>query len=120
VGPRLADKGETVPTSKDEDKTWRDRDVLSSQSAPSAGASGRVVDLDVSWLVPSDLGAVDALARLQVVVSRCGRLLRLHGVDGGLAELLEFVGLSDVMHLCRCCRGACSATLPGAAEPRPT
>jgi hypothetical protein len=47
-------------------------------------------------------------------------LLRLHGVDGGLAELLEFVGLSDVMHLCRCCRGACSATLPRATEPPPT
>lgn len=84
-------------TSNDEYETWRDRGLLSSGSAPSAGAQGHVADLDVSWLVPSDLGAIDALARLQVVVSRGGRLLRLHGVDGGLAELLEFVGLSDVI-----------------------
>jgi hypothetical protein len=68
-------------------------------------ASGHVVDLDLSWLVPCDLGVVDALARLQVLVSRCGGLLRLHGVDGGLAELLGFVGLGDVMDLCGCCRG---------------
>jgi hypothetical protein len=32
------------------------------------------------------------------------RRLLLHGANGGLAELLEFVGLSDVVHLCpRCC-----------------
>jgi hypothetical protein len=69
--------------------------------------SGRdVVDLDVSWLVPADLRAVDALARLQVVASRCGGRLLLHGADGGLVELLDFVGLGDVLHLCPCCRGA--------------
>jgi hypothetical protein len=50
--------------------------------------SGHVVDLDLSWLVPCDLGVVDALARL-----------RLHGADGALAELLWFVGLGDVMDL---------------------
>jgi hypothetical protein len=73
--------------------------------APSGWAAGdTVVDLDVSWLVPADLSAVDALARLQVAASRCGRRLRLHGADGGLAELLEFVGLGDVVHLCQCCR----------------
>jgi hypothetical protein len=63
----------------------------------------RDVDLDVSWLVPADLCAVDALARLQVAVSERGRWLLLHGADGGLVELLEFVGLSEVMHLCSCC-----------------
>jgi hypothetical protein len=61
------------------------------------------IDLDVSWLVPADLDAVDTLARLQVAASRRGRRLRLHGVDGGLAELLEFVGLHQVVHLCPSC-----------------
>jgi hypothetical protein len=69
------------------------------------------VDLDVSWLVPADLRAVDVLARLQVVASRCGERLLLHGADGGLVELLDFVGLGDVLHLCPCCRGACCAGL---------
>ena len=66
--------------------------------------SRRSVDLDVAWLVPADLSAVDALARLQVAASRCGRQLKLHGANGGLVELLEFVGLGDVVHLCPCCR----------------
>lgn len=70
------------------------------------------VDLDVSWLVPADLSAIDALARLQVAASRCGRRLRLHGADGGLAELLELAGLSDVVHLCRCCNSSGPRTEP--------
>jgi len=96
-------RGRTVPN---DDET--------SGLAPGVRVAGQVVDVDVSWLVPSDLAAVDALARLQVVVTGCGGLLRLHGVDRGLAELLEFVGLRDVMHLCCCCGGA-----TGAMEPRP-
>jgi len=87
-----------MATSDDEDGIGRAHCVVTN-------ASGNVVDLDVSWLVPCDLGVVDALARLQVLVSRCGGLLRLHGDGGGLAELLEFVGLDDVIHLCECCRG---------------
>ncbi|HWF16558.1 MAG TPA: hypothetical protein VG244_10295 [Acidimicrobiales bacterium] len=67
------------------------------------------VDLDVSWLVPADLCAVEALARLQVTASRCGRSLQLHGACGGLPELLHFCGLSDVLHMCRCCQ-PCEAT----------
>ena len=61
------------------------------------------VDLDVSWLMPADIGAVDALARLQVTATRCGRSLELHGACGGLPELLVFLGLEDVLHLCSCC-----------------
>jgi len=89
-------------------------DDETSGGAPGAKVPGHVVDLDVSWLVPSDLVAVDALARLQVVVTGCGGLLRLHGLDGGLGELLEFVGLGDVMHRCCCC-GAATAVM----EPLP-
>ena len=66
------------------------------------GSDG-AVDLDVSWLVPADLAAVDALARLGMTAARCGLRLRLHGVDGGLAELLDLVGLSDVVERCPCC-----------------
>lgn len=88
-------------------ESWRDVGARSNGTASSARAAGdRVIDLDVSWLVPPDLAAVDALARLQVAASRCGRWLQLHGADGGLAELLEFVGLGDVVHLCPCCPGA--------------
>jgi STAS domain len=76
----------------------------SNGSPPRRRAGGAVVDLDVSWLVPADLSAVDALARLHVAASLCGRQLVLHGADGGLAELLDFVGLGDVVHRCRCCR----------------
>lgn len=61
------------------------------------------LDLDVSWIVPADLDAVDALARLHVTASRCGRALQLHGARGGLPELLEFCGLGDVLHRCACC-----------------
>lgn len=70
------------------------------------------VDLDVSWLVPADLSAVDALARLQVTASRCGRSLQLHGACGGLTELLEFYGLGDVLHMCGCCH-PCDAPAAG-------
>jgi ABC-type transporter Mla MlaB component len=104
----------------DKHESWRDRSLRSKGTVPPAAARGdRVVDLDVSWLVPADLGAVDALARLQLVVSRCGCSLQLHGADGGLAELLEFVGLKDVMHLCPCSAGArCAANRPCAREDR--
>ena len=78
-----------------------------------------VVDLDVSWLVPADLRAVDALARLQLVATRCGGRLVLHGADGGLVELLELVGLDDVLHLCPCCRGARCAELGRRADGEP-
>jgi hypothetical protein len=64
---------------------------------------GRVVDLDVSWLVPADLRGVDALLRLQVAANRRGCWLEFHGAAGDLAELLEFIGLREVVHLCRCC-----------------
>jgi hypothetical protein len=74
----------------------------------------RVVDLDVSWLVPVDLATVDALARLQVAASHCGRWLQFHGADGGLVELVDFVGLGDVVHLCPRCRSSVQC-----CEPRP-
>jgi hypothetical protein len=38
-----------------------------------------------------------------------GWRLQLHRADGGLAELVELVGLGEVVHLCP----GCSATGPG-------
>ncbi len=96
----LACKRRTLPMSNDEHQSWRDR------CARSRASDHGAVDLDVAWLVPPDLSAIDALARLQVAASRRGCWLRLHGADGGLAELLEFVGLGDVVHLCPCCRSS--------------
>ena len=71
-----------------------------------------VVGLDVSWLAAGDLAAVDALARLQVVAARRGRRLRLHGADGGLAELVELVGLREVLQLCPKCGSTPRGTQP--------
>jgi hypothetical protein len=49
---------------------------------------------------------VDALARLQVAASQSGWWLQFHGADGGLVELVAFIGLSEFMHLCPHCRPA--------------
>jgi hypothetical protein len=90
-----------VPTSNGDHGGWRDRGVRTNGTA---AAADRIVDLDVSWLVPADLDAIEALARLQFVASRCGWWLQFHRADGGLVELVEFVGLGDVVHLCPYCR----------------
>ena len=74
--------------------------AASSANAHSYGCVNADVDLDVSWLVPADLAAVDALARLQLAAARCGRSIGLHGADRRLVELLELVGLDACL---RCC-----------------
>ena len=96
-----------MPTSNENKDISRHRAAGLHGTAPSPPNTGDgVVDLDVSWLVPADLCAVDALTRLQIAASRRGHWLMLHGADGGLIELLEFVGLEGAVHLCPCCRGA--------------
>jgi hypothetical protein len=60
------------------------------------------VNLDVSWLLSPDLPAIDVIARLHVVACRRDRQLWLHGATCELIELLELVGLRDIMHLCPC------------------
>jgi hypothetical protein len=92
-----------LPQSYGNHERWRGDCLRSNATAPPARAASDRVDLDVAWLVPPDLGAVDALARLQLAARRRGCWLQLHSADGGLTELLEFVGLGDVVHLCRCC-----------------
>jgi hypothetical protein len=67
--------------------------------------SREAVDLDVSRLVSPDLMTVDALARLHLDANRAGRSLWLHGASRELGELLELVGLREVVHLCPCLGG---------------
>jgi len=47
----------------------------------------------------SDVGAVDALARLQLIARRLGLEIRLRHASGELQELLAFVGLRDVLRV---------------------
>ena len=96
--------------SDDDHLSCQDKIAPSSGTTPLARADDdRVVDLDVSWLKPADLTAVDALARLQLAATQRAHWLRLHGADQELAELLEFVGLSDIVQLCPSCVRLCRA-----------
>ena len=52
---------------------------------------------DVAALVAADLGTVDALARLAVAARKLGCDIRLQGTGPVLSELLEFVGLAEVL-----------------------
>ena len=110
--------GDKVPESNDEQGFSRRLDELLNGAAPSPTTGDGVVDLDVSRLVPADLCAVDALARLQVAAARRGRWLLLHSADGGLLERLEFIGLDHVVHLCPCCRGTCERGRPSGGGNR--
>jgi ABC-type transporter Mla MlaB component len=47
--------------------------------------------------VPSDLAAVDALARLALTARRAGAAFDLRGHDADLPQLLELVGLSGLL-----------------------
>jgi hypothetical protein len=98
-----------VVESNNEHASWPDLSVQLSRSEwLTTTPTDKIVHFDVSWLVPADLDAVDALARLQVAASRCGHSLLLHGADGGLTELIEFVGLGGIVHACSCCRRVCN------------
>lgn len=55
---------------------------------------------DVGALVHPDLGAVDALARLQLIVRRAGRRIELRGACARLWDLIDLVGLADELPLC--------------------
>jgi hypothetical protein len=51
---------------------------------------------DVGALAP-DVAAVDALARLQLTARRLGYEIRLRDASVDLKDLLDFVGLRDVL-----------------------
>ena len=54
-----------------------------------------VVTCDVSGAV-ADLGAIDALARLQLTATRLGGRIRLRSAPPELAELIDFVGVPKI------------------------
>ena len=98
----------------DDHLSLHDASPGSSDTAPSAPTDcDRIVDLDVSWLVRADLTAVDALARLQLVAVRRAHRLKLHGANQELADVLELVGLGEIVQLCP----RCSSSAKGDATP---
>ncbi len=65
--------------------------------ATRVGKPSGVVVLDVSWLAPADLEAVDALARMQLAMARRGVRLGLRHPSSDLLGLLRLVGLADIL-----------------------
>lgn len=61
------------------------------------GNDADFVICDVRALSDADVGAVDALARLQLAAHRIGRSIRLRAASEELLGLLVLVGLSDVL-----------------------
>jgi hypothetical protein len=53
---------------------------------------------DVGALAP-DVAALDALARLQLSARRLGYEIRLRDASADLQDLLDFVGLRDVLRV---------------------
>ncbi len=60
------------------------------------------IDVEVSCLSCPDLSTIDVLARLHVIARHRGQFLWLHGATSELVELLELLGLREILHLCRC------------------
>ena len=58
--------------------------------------SGSVVRCDVAGVEP-DAVTVDAVARLQLAARRRGCEVRLHNASDGLLELVELMGLTNVL-----------------------
>jgi ABC-type transporter Mla MlaB component len=56
-----------------------------------------IIDWDLSALAHVDAGTVDALARLQLTARRSGACVRLHNATPQLVELVEFMGLNEVL-----------------------
>ena len=62
-------------------------------------SGAELVVCDVGTLADPDAGTVDALARLQLTARLLGRQVRLRHASADLQELLDFMGLSDVVPL---------------------
>jgi hypothetical protein len=61
--------------------------------------AGRRVVLDVGGLGRADMQTVDALARLGLVVRRCGSVLLIENAAEDLADLLRLAGLDRALGL---------------------
>jgi anti-anti-sigma regulatory factor len=53
----------------------------------------------VAWLVDPDVRTVDALARLRLAAGRAGRGFVLRGASDELADLVELMGLGEVLRV---------------------
>lgn len=62
-----------------------------------ARPEGATWAVTVDPAAPPDLCVVDALARLQLAIARCGGRIRVHGANDDLRRLLELAGLTDVV-----------------------
>jgi ABC-type transporter Mla MlaB component len=62
-------------------------------------SGAELVICDVGTLADPDAGTVDALARLQLTARLLGRRVRLRHASVELQELLDFMGLGDVVPL---------------------
>ena len=56
-----------------------------------------IIDWDLSVLAHVDVGTVDALARLHLTARRSGACVRLCHASPQLLELVEFMGLNEVL-----------------------
>ncbi len=63
------------------------------------GSGAYILVCDVGKFVHSDLAAVDALARLQLVARRLGCRMLLQRASPELRELLAFAGLNEALPL---------------------
>ena len=70
--------------------------TVSSQRPP---PHSNPIPCDVRALVHPDLRVVDALARLHLLVKRCGRRVELRHACDELRDLIRFAGLGDVLVL---------------------
>jgi len=62
-----------------------------------ACGADEVVICDMSGVVGGDAATVDALARLQLIARRCARRIRIRNACAELIDLLDLVGLGDVL-----------------------
>ncbi len=60
------------------------------------GVPGAPIVCDVRGIVV-DVGALDALVRLQLTALRMGTTIELHNVCPALVQLISFAGLADVL-----------------------
>ncbi len=74
-----------------------DTPMLTAELGALISAGATLVVCDVAALASADLGAVDALARLQLAARRQGCRLCLTRASSELQQLLGCVGLADVV-----------------------
>jgi ABC-type transporter Mla MlaB component len=58
-----------------------------------------IIDWDLNALAYVDVGTVDALARLQLTARRSGAFVRLRNASPELLELVDLMGLKDVLRV---------------------